>query len=344
MARRAYRLNLISPLHVGEMGVGQEETLDYIPSDTLFGALAVTWREMGRTDLLDALPGWADTGAALLLTSAFPYLGDTLFYPRPRLLVQPANGGKAYKKVRWISASVLHKLLAEPTQQQVSKLWSPEHLPAGQVWMDADEVTSRPAKGEQLWEAVRVPKVAVDRSSSASALFHVGRVHFHKQAGLWFAVAGEDAWLDAVEEALHLLADSGIGGQRSRGNGRFSLQRLPDAVAPETATHASGYQLLLSRLAPTSEQMGALRAAQSSYQTVTVGGWAGTPGENPLIRKRVRMLEEGSIVAAGPLGRLVDVNPDWNIVKHPIYRYGYGYGVTIHLPDDKRQPLEGGRG
>lgn len=342
MARRAYRLNLKSPLHVGEMGVGQEETLDYIPSDTLFGALVVTWREMGRTDLLDALPGWAERGAALLLTSAFPYLGETLFYPRPRLFVQPADGGKAYKKVRWISASIFHKLVAEPTQQQVSKLWSSEHLLAGEVWVDAAEMTGETAKVEQLWETVRVPKVAVDRNSNASALFHVGRVHFHAQAGLWFAVAGEDAWLDAVEEALHLLADSGIGGQRSRGNGRFELQRLADADAPVAASHTSDYQLLLSRLAPTADQMGALRADQSSYHLVTVGGWANTPGENPLIRKRVRMLEEGSIVAAGRLGQLVNVNPNRNIVEHPIYRYGYGYGVAIQLPVSNTANGKGG--
>lgn len=327
MASRAFRLDMKSPLHVGEMGIGQEETLDYIPSDTLFGALVTTWLEMGRSDLVDGLPGWAERKPSLLLTSAFPCLGERLFYPRPRLLLQPKEGGKAFKKIRWVSASVFAKLIDQPTQQSLDALWSQEQVLAGEVWVDVDEETST----DSLWQAMRVPKVTVDRVSNASTLFHVGRIHFADEAGLWFAAQGDEEWLDAVEEALNLLADSGIGGQRSRGNGRFVPSRLPDPGVFSGSTPATDYQVLLSRLAPTADQMNALRQPQSSYQLVTIGGWANTPGDNPLIRKRVRMLAEGSIVGGGQLGQLVDVNPNSDIVRHPIYRYGYGLGVSVQL-------------
>jgi len=327
MATRAFCLNMKSPLHVGEMGVGQEETLEYVPSDTLFAALVTTWLEMGRQQLVEELPTWEKNGPSLRLTSAFPCLGETLLYPRPLLLMQPKNGDKVYKKVRWVSRSIFDKMLEDPTQTTLDSLWAQGAAHDG-VWVDAGES----AITEQSWATTRVPKVTVDRMSNASTPFHVGRVHFGDQVGLWFAAEGEPVWLDALDEALELLADSGLGGQRSRGNGVFVLEKLATPALVAVAEGESGYQVLLSRTAPREAQMDALRGDKSSYQLVTVGGWASAPGDHPLIRQRVRMLAEGSIVAAGPIGQLVDVNPAYHLVDHPIYRYGYGFGVSINVP------------
>jgi len=339
MATQAFRLDMKSPLHVGEMGVGLEETLEYVPSDTLFSALVTTWLEMGRHDLVDALPAWSQSDPPLLLTSAFPCLGETLLYPCPLLLMQPKNGGKVYKKVRWVSRSLFDQLAAQPTQENLDHLWAQHSLYAsGAVWADTGENLD----ADQTWGRTRVPKVTVDRVSNASALFHVGRVHFGEQAGLWFAADGDQKWLDALDEALELLADSGIGGQRSRGNGRFAPKKLATPLPTPATQSGTGYQVLLSRTAPTAAQMDALRRPSSSYQLVTVGGWASAPGDRPLIRQRVRMLAEGSIVAAGGIGQLVDVNPARHLVAHPIYRYGYGFGVPIHLPKEWTDAENGG--
>lgn len=339
MASRAFRLDMQSPLHVGEMGVGQEETLDYVPSDTLFGALVTTWLAMGRQDLVDNLPSWKAAGAPLLLTSAFPSLADVLLLPRPKLLIQPKDGGKAYKKVRWVTQAIFERLVAQPTQMALDAAWEQRVLYAGEsVWADASEQLA----GVHSWGETRVPKVTVDRMSNASTLFHVGRVHFGEEAGLWFAAQGEEKWLDAVEEALPLLGDSGLGGQRSRGNGCFRSQAAISPFADTATNNKAAYQVLLSRSAPTASQMEQLREAESSYQLVMVGGWASAPGDHPLIRQRVRLLAEGSIVAAGQIGQLVDVNPAEHLVDHPIYRYGYGFGVPIQLPADQAGAISGG--
>jgi CRISPR/Cas system CSM-associated protein Csm4 (group 5 of RAMP superfamily) len=38
-----YTLRFRAPLHIGERGIGQEETRDYVPADTLFSALCTMW-------------------------------------------------------------------------------------------------------------------------------------------------------------------------------------------------------------------------------------------------------------------------------------------------------------
>jgi hypothetical protein len=66
-------------------------------------------------------------------------------------------------------------------------------------------------------------------------------------------------------------------------------------------TSAGGAQgeILLSRLAPAPEEMARLRADVASYQLVLVGGFSGTPGMNPVVRRQVRMVTEGSVIGAG---------------------------------------------
>lgn len=335
MPIQSFRLDMMSPLHVGEMGVGQEETLDYIPSDTLFSALVMTWLELPEyRTLIDDLAHWSSRGPALLLTSAFPYLGEVHLFPRPHLPVQPQNGGKSYKRIRWVTESIFQSLVTEPTTKKIQHLWDDRAKEGPEsIWRS----TQDPLPTEAIWGRMRVPKVAVDRESNASNLFHVGRFHFGEEAGLWFSADGDSTWLSAVDVALHHLADVGVGGQRSRGNGRFRLADAP--ISSPMLVREQGqtaYQVLLSRLAPKSSQMDLLRRPSSSYQLVTVGGWSAGPGDRPLIRCRLRMLTEGSLIenSPHPPGKLVDVNPAHHLVSHPIYRYGYGYGVPVHLPQD----------
>jgi CRISPR-associated protein Csm4 len=78
--------------------------------------------------------------------------------------------------------------------------------------------------------------------------------------------------------------------------------------------------------------MTALLAEHANYRLATVGGWCGNDGEEPRKRRRVRLVAEGSVVAwpDGPLGRLVNVNPNGGDgLSHPVYRSGYGLAVAV---------------
>lgn len=352
METRAYRLQMRSPLHVGEQGIGNEQTLAYIPSDTLFSALVVTWSTVpGLQDSLDAL---VDPKAAppLLLTSAFPYIGDVRLLPRPALPLAPKlldrETTKTVKRIKWVSETVFAALIGGMDQSVLDRQWSQKALlQAGDAWMTGEEGSRLKAQlpqndaGEHLiWWTDIVPRVTVDRVTNASQIYHVGRTFFADGCGLWFAARGETIWLDRMEQVLALKAIEGIGGLRSVGNGQFTLHKdsAPDFLtdAMTNAGNAQG-ELLLSRLAPTSEEMARLRADSASYQLVLVGGFSGTPGTNPVVRRQVRMVTEGSVIGAGaasggPLGQLVDVTPEttpW--LGHRIYRYGYGFTVPVRL-------------
>lgn len=352
METRAYRLQMRSPLHVGEQGIGNEQTLAYIPSDTLFSALVVTWSTVPT--LQTSLPGLVDPDAAppLLLTSAFPYAGDVRLLPRPALSLAPTlldkETAKTVKRVAWVSESVFAALIGGVGQIALDAFWEQkELLQAGAVWMTAEEwqrlknslSLSTPEEALVWWTDV-VPRVTVDRITNDSQIYHVGRTYFAAGCGLWFAARGEAIWLDRMEQVLALKAAEGIGGLRSVGNGQFTLHK--DAVPSFlTDTRASAGEakgeILLSRFAPTPLEMTRLRADGASYQLVLVGGFSGTPGVNPVVRRQVRMVTEGSVIGAGtaseqPPGQLVDVTPEttpW--LEHRIYRYGYGFTVPMRL-------------
>jgi CRISPR-associated protein Csm4 len=158
-------------------------------------------------------------------------------------------------------------------------------------------------------------------------------VSFAPGCGLWFLAQGEARWLDALEQVLRVLGDQGLGGKRSVGNGQFTHEPMP---APPLPAGRTGYVVLLSRTAPRLEEMPLLRRPQAAYDLVLVGGFTGTPGDGPVVRRQVRMLTEGSVVGApaegAGLGHLVDVTPEatpW--LGHYVLRSGLGFAVPIQL-------------
>lgn len=348
MEVRAYRFHLRAPLHVGERGIGLEATLEHIPSDTLFSALAVMWSTLPRH--ASALTGLEAAFAAdipLLLSSAMPCAGPVLLLPRPLLETMPKlpreeAGGKQLKRVRWVSVSVFQQLAAGLSPQKLGELWKAGcRIQAGAVWVSSEERNLLAERlGEQdggdllLWSAQRVPRVTVDRRSNASAIYHEGRTHFAAGCGLWCMARGNTDWIERLEDGLAQLAESGLGGRRSRGTGQFRLERL--AGLPDLAPTVGNFShaMLLGRLSPTVEQLPLLQQDGAAYQIVNVSGFNGTPGERPLLRRQVRLLAEGSVIGLGttPPGQLVNVTPlNAPNVGHEIYRYGCGLTTPVRL-------------
>lgn len=362
MALALCRLKMAAPLHVGERGIGVEATLDYLPSDTLFSALCVTWLEMGQ-GYAARTTGLAEHFAAqppLLLTSAFPYVGGLHLLPKPHIRVQPAGGGKEYKRVRWVSPAVFAAMLACTEAQALADLWqNGSALLGDDVWItqnECDALNAHPEvakngddlprlRREGFWAEMRVPHVAVDRVRNASTLFHVGRVHFAPGSGLWLALRGEQEWISAAIDALTLRGEAGIGGQRSRGHGQYVLEPAHDP-ALEALLAAPGSSaapvILLSRAAPTEAQMDRLKHEDAAYGLALVGGYSGPANGAGVIRKQVRLLTEGSVIGGGPdiPGSLVDVTPgktdkDGNVlppekrlVPYDIHRFGFGFAIS----------------
>jgi CRISPR-associated protein Csm4 len=356
---------LRSPLHVGERGIGLEESLDHMPGDSLFSAMVVAWSQLdtARAAVDDLAVAFAHD-PPLIMTSALPFVDEVLFFPKPLLGLTPDTNdnesAKRFKRVRWVSERIFKSLCAKPTQANLDALWnealasmdakntngSPNKaseyddtmpkllVQAGAVWLTAEERT-QPAFVEvaaltegALWNSHRVPKVALDRTTSQGALFHVGRMHFAPKSGLWVVAHGEAAWLDRMHAALEILQDQGLGGQRSRGNGQFSLEMLAPPLTPADDTDA--YGLLLSRCAPRLAEMDLLRKPHAAYDLELLGGFNGTPSDPAVVRKQVRLLSAGSVIglAGRAPGQLLDLTPV-NWFSHPIYRYAYGFPYPV---------------
>ncbi len=323
-----YDLKLRGALHQGEfLGIHRESILDHVPSDSLFAALVTAWARLGaemETYLQGFSPG---ERAPFRLTSAFPRAGKVRFYPVPPRL--PEIEGLEYKqakKIRWLSAGVLEKLITGKTPSI-----EPENFLHGKsTWFTSSEfseikellqfgIDGTPA----LWGEQISPRVVVGRLDNVSNLFFAGRMVFAPQCGLWFGARGETSRID---EALSILQDDGLGGLRASGHGAFDWKKSNE----ELAEAPKGWGYSLARFAPQKEEIGVIKNEKSAYRLETVHGWCKDDTGKAWRRRAVRMLAEGALLPAeGLQGDIVNVRPagvgDWLSKERAVYRAGYAF-------------------
>src|SRR5207237_5562594 len=126
----------------------------------------------------------------------------------------------------------------------------------------------------------------------------------------------KERWLAPVQSAFRLLADSGFGGERSRGWGRchepeFIEGALPDLVfskapPPQPATDLDA-ESFWTEPAPTSQAYwllslfvpapaDAIDWERGSYSLVARGGRVESPARSGELKKQLQMVSEGSVV------------------------------------------------
>lgn len=325
-----YLLRLAAPLHLGGRGIGIEATELTVRSDTLFSALVIGLQQTGGDGLVaELLDRYRQDDPPFVLSSSFPWVGETFLLPRPRVV--PAGGPS--RRARWVSEAVLRRLLRGEAPDD-----SPEPLDLGAestAWLLPEERRALEPR-RPYWAIGTVPRVTVDRFTQASAVYRAGRTVYGPEAGLHVLVLWRDrGWEPAFERALTYLADAGLGGERSAGYGQFRVERRETITIEEPvgATHC----LTLGLYHPTESEVGAgALDPPAAYDLEVRRGWTTDPGA--VWRKAVRMLAEGAVVQqTSPLiGDLVDVTPDgmprWRIAR-------CGVAPTLRLPADH----QGGR-
>ncbi len=309
-----YRLRFRAPVHLGEVGVGVENVVSMIAhSDTLWAAITHAWARLFGTDPPTT------TDPPFRLSSAFPFLGPELYFPKPigtsfvSDTISPTLW-KDFKKAKFIPANIFQSLL------------NGEKLNEIQVKLIA-------AGGKQLKSHINDylhPHVMLGALAMGSNLYYVGATWFDPDAdiGLYFLVEFKDPSIKPHFDAvMNYLADEGIGGRRTYGLGQFEPPES-ETVELELPDDADCF-ITLSRLIPNPELLKHLQKAR--YSLYLLKGWAMSSGYAQGFRKPVWMFEEGSIFPTEPIGRIVDVTPvddSWN-AGHKAYRHGLGFYLPM---------------
>jgi CRISPR type III-A-associated RAMP protein Csm4 len=228
------KLRPTGPWRIGS-DAGARNRVDAVyHSDSLYSAACSAMALLGRLEEWLEATARSDGFPAVCFSSCFPFLEEIDFIVPPRTVWPPASPGLS-GRVRWKSAHfvpldlVRELLLGRRIEES---LWS----------VDGPSECLTPAGLPGPFRTSVRHAAAVDRLTGAAERHSSACVEFRAGGGLWTVAsfadeAARDRWREPVKAAFRLLADSGFGGERSRGWGRseppeFIEGDLPEMILP----------------------------------------------------------------------------------------------------------------
>ncbi len=313
MALLEVKLRPAGPWRIGHSS-GDRTRVDAVyHSDSLFSAVTQAMRSLGwLEEWLEATVRSAE-GPAVRFSSLFPFAGNTRLVPPPKTSWPPAVSSRLYLKgAKLVPLDVALGAFDE-----------------NRYAVDGASGCLIPGGASAPFRVSLRSSVAVDRVSGVAGEPHrVACLEFHPRAGMWGLVDIREArWEPRVRAAFRLLADTGFGGERSRGWGRAAEPEFHPVAKLFPEVEVQGAWWLLSLYSPVAAD--SVDWAQGEYVIQERGGWTDSPAGAPK-KKHVRMVEEGSVLAAPALcGQAVDVAPEG--FAHPVYRSGFALAIPIAL-------------
>jgi len=314
-----------APFHIGERGVGLEETSIMVHSDTLFGALCWAWRLLyGEKDLEELLSQFINNRPPFLLSSTFPFIGKTMILPKPLGGLGADGFEKRVRRAQFVSHAIFQNL----AQGQSLEKYEIIHSDPGSIIVTPEEVSGiQDQIGTAFpWTVSEAPRVTLDRDTNRSDIYYAGDVRFMRTCGLYTLIDFLDnSYRNKLEGALRLLGDEGLGGERSSGRGFFSVEQGSLFLGSDKGEKS----VLLSLYRPRREETSIL--PDSSYGLLTRRGWIA--GKSDKRKKSVRMLVEGSVIPSrsGILGSIIDVGTKDRKDTKGIYSYGLAFQAPTRM-------------
>lgn len=329
------RLRPTTPWRIGPDNGASDQAAAILHSDALYSAVTLAFGQLGLME------EWLNATArehgepAVRFSSCFPWQRGHLYAPPPASLWPPAAGGT---KVRWKGATLL------PTSV-VAALAGGER-PSDDRWMvDGHSgclipLNSRSATGP--FRIVRRSSAAVDRVTGGAVAPHMTTcVQFAPASGLWCAAQFSSSttyavWAPRVQTVFRLLADSGLGGMRSKGFGRartpdFQPGMLHELLFGTDAPAKPGRAWwMLSLFSPAEND--AVEWDSGSYVLTQRSGRVAASGGAGAEKLTSRMVAEGSVLisAQPPRGAVRNVAPEG--CPHAVFRAGYALALPIPWP------------
>ena len=342
-------------------------------SDSLYAAVTAAMSTLGmREEWLDSTARRAE-GPAVRFSSCFPFQGETAFIVPPRG-VWPPPGGVTAARTRWKSARFVPLHL-------VAALLSGQPPRDGEWTVDGASECLMPAGQPGPFRTGMRWSAAIDRLTGSAERHSTACIEFRRDAGLWAIVSFADEetharWADPVRGALRLLADSGFGGERSRGWGRsaqpeFVEGMLPDLVLPHTAPPAPAPEPVVEAspevatetevAAPeppppiepapvqptvtshwllslfTPAADDAVDWKRGNYTMIARGGRIDSSAGFGERKKQLQMVTEGSVLVAGDTIRGAAPDVAPDGFAHPVFRAGFALSIPLPQPSRERE-------
>ena len=317
------RLRPTGPWRIGPDSGDRDRVERIYHSDALYSAVC------GAMSRLGVLDEWLDATArnaepAVRFSSCYPFHNETLYVLPPQHIWPPAASSKVrWKGARFVPLSVVESLLnGKPLSEDAwavdgeSECLMPSSAPAGST----------------LFRASVRSSAAIDRAGDSAAPHSVACLEFTHGSGLWFlAEFADNQWIERVKAAVRLLADSGFGGERSRGWGRSEspdFRDNPTLLANAPSETETGHWML-ALFHPGSIET--IDWQRGNYSLTTRGGRVESESGWGQMKKNTRMVAEGSVLVASaePKGAAADVAPEG--FAHPVYRAGFGLSLQVPL-------------
>jgi CRISPR type III-A-associated RAMP protein Csm4 len=333
------RFRPVGPWRFGPANGAREQVDRIFHSDSLFSAVTIAMRDLGWLD------EWLDATAraqspSVRLSSCFPYIRRSLLIQPPRSVWPPAQTGKLrWKAARFVPVSLIPSLLRG--EELKEEQWAIEPVSGCVLPIDRNNGAVAPFR---LTRRVAAP---VDRVAGASEHgYTTACIQFAASAGMWFLVTFEDhtaqdVWQPRIRAAARLLADSGIGGERSRGWGRSAPPNFEDADFPSFLIggeqgNGGGERAwwLLSLFTPA--QTDSVDWSRGNYEVLERTGRVDSRLRSGDLKPASRMVAEGSVLlsAVAPAGAVQDVAPPE--AAHPVYRSGSALAVPMAWHESRR--------
>ena len=378
-----YRINVVilkcppgGMFHFGKIALDADTSLnetDILPhSDTLYSAIIATAFKVYGEEAKEVLE-WFETGSILLSSACYcielnyeeQQIKDyKYFLPKPvffdlhiREEELTQTDAKALTKISFISPAILNTGIL-PNEWQGSTV----HLLKKQFVLERGELDTAVANRITFFDKVTLPKVAVHKKTQEDSLFFQTNIQISDNEPLevegfgkikpyihfYFLVRHQlnEKQFNKLKTIIEILADDGIGGERSVGCGQLSGIEFIENPSDfkKLAAIESEYQVSLSLINPSPEEFGNLKA----YKLITRGGRRipfpkankDKEYDKKSKLKRIKMIAEGALLNGEIKGTIPSIAPEGSIL--PFLRYGkaFLYPIKSSIVPDALKPRE----
>lgn len=267
-------------------------------ADTLFSALC---HEAGGKGIEELVKCCID--GKLKISDAMPYIGDTYYLPKPILTIRREDNGssrvkKAFKKLLYIPADQMDQYMRGNLDAEKERI-----------------------KLNQLGLTQMTQKVSVTYEKEPQP-YMVGVYHFYDGNGLYVIVEYEDktTW-EMFVELIKKVSYSGIGGKRSAGYGKFTVnfEEISEGLQERLQCEKYKKKISLSFSLPKEEEM-EKACERAAYQLKKRSGFVSSQTYANTFQKKKDFygFASGSCVENEYRGDIYDVSIHGS---HPVYEY-----------------------